>query len=212
MFALLREFQASAGASGYPPNFLVYPDANNAGCTLHTKDGECVEKGRLRAGRRGRVDSGALLLPRADDRSLAVHRHAAAQCTRVCVSSMFRVLAAAPVVWSSPVPAAPCSTCRADATTYCARCRRRLRGPRGGLSKAHDRIVRAPSRPRPLARALRSVLGTASCFFVKTILPQLLFRRPCWAHCVDGRETNTAFQNLRYVLSLSTRSCVACTG
>jgi hypothetical protein len=39
MFALLREFQASSGA-GFPPNFLVYPDANNAGCTFHTKDGE----------------------------------------------------------------------------------------------------------------------------------------------------------------------------
>ena len=43
LFALLREFQASAGASGYPPNFLVYPDANNAGCTLHTKDGAVYE-------------------------------------------------------------------------------------------------------------------------------------------------------------------------
>ena len=37
MFALLREFQASAGVA---PNFLVYPDANNAGCTYHTANGK----------------------------------------------------------------------------------------------------------------------------------------------------------------------------
>jgi hypothetical protein len=70
------------------------------------------------------------------------------------------------------VPVAPCCTCRADGTHSCARCRRHLRSPRGGLPKARQRRVRAPpslhAQPMPLARLMHALCAlrseAADCF------------------------------------------------